>query len=124
MSGEQDFERLEQRRRLFGALQHLGNLFLVAVRHCGNDRLFVFEIAIDQSDANPRFSTDIVHAGLVKTALGEANKSCIKDLATPIRNRICLGLWHRFGTMNERSFIVKSDLSKPFSLGSGRRCGA
>ena len=86
MSGEQDFERLEQRRRLFGALQHFGNLSLVAIRHCGDDRLFVFEIAIDQPDADPGLSADVVHAGLVKTALGEANKSCIEDLTTPIWN--------------------------------------
>jgi len=25
-----------------------------------------------------------VHAGLVKTALGEANERCVEDLATPI----------------------------------------
>jgi hypothetical protein len=86
MSGEQNFERLEQRRRLFSALQHFGNLSFVAVRHCGNDRLFVFEIAIDQSDADPRLSANVVHAGLVKTAFGEANKGCIEDLATPIWN--------------------------------------
>src|SRR6516165_5445729 len=108
MSGEQDFEGLEQRRRLFGALQHFGNLFLVPVRHGGYDRLFVFKIAIDQSDADPSLGADVVHAGLVKTALGEANKSCIEDLATPIGSGICLGLWHRFAKMNERSFIVKS----------------
>ena len=116
MSGEQDFERLEQRRRLFGALEDLGDLSLVAVRHCGDDRLFVFEIAIDQSDADSGLSADIVHAGLMKTALGEANKGCIEDLTTPIWSRICLGLGHRIGTMNERSFIVKSDHQKPFLL--------
>ena len=86
MSGEQDFERLKQRRRLPGALQHVGNLFLVAVRHCRDDRLFVFEIAIDQPDADPGLSADVVHAGLVKTALGEANKGCVEDLGAPIWN--------------------------------------
>src|ERR1700745_507723 len=61
-----------------------------------------------------------MHAGLVKTPIGEANKGCIEDLATPIWNRICLGLVHRFRKMNERSFIVKSDISSHFCL--GRRC--
>jgi hypothetical protein len=84
MSGEQDLERLEQGRRLFGALQYVGNLFLVTVRHCGNDRLFIFKIAIDQSDADPGLSADVVHAGLVKTALGEANKGGIQDLTPSI----------------------------------------
>jgi hypothetical protein len=27
-----------------------------------------------------------VHAGLVKTALGEANKGCVEDLGAPIWN--------------------------------------
>jgi hypothetical protein len=67
-------------------LQHFGDLLFVAVRHCRNDRLFVFEIAIDQSDADPGLSTDVVHAGLVKPALGEANKGCIEDLTTAIGN--------------------------------------
>ena len=58
----------------------------MAVRHCGNDRLFVFEIAIDQPDADPSLGANVVHAGLVKTALGEANKGCIEDLTTPIWN--------------------------------------
>jgi hypothetical protein len=115
MSGEQDFERLEQRRRLFGALQYFGDLSLVAVRHCGDDRLFVFEIAIDQPDADPGLSADIVHARLMKTTLGEANKGRIKDLTTPIWNGICWGLRHRIGTMNERSFIVKSAMSAHYS---------
>src|SRR4051794_3419608 len=44
----------------------------------------------------------------MKTALGEADKSCIENLTTPIWNGICLGLGHRIETMNERSFIVKS----------------
>ena len=120
MSGKQDFKRLKQRGRLFSALQHIGNLFLVAVRHCGDDGLFIFKIAVDQSDADPRLGADVVHAGLVKTALGEANKGCIQNLGTPIWNRICVGLRHRSEKMNERSFIVKSDLRGLFSLGGNR----
>src|SRR5262249_42927478 len=107
MGGEQDFERFEQSRRLFGALQHIGNLFFVPVRHCGNDGLFIFKIAIDQSNTDPGLSADIVHTGLMKTTFGEANKSCIQDLRTPIWNRICLRLRHKIEKMNERSFIVK-----------------
>jgi hypothetical protein len=53
-----------------------------------------------------------VHAGLVKATLGEANKGCIQDLTTPICSRICLKLGHKVGKMNERSFIVKSELKK------------
>jgi hypothetical protein len=56
----------------------------VTVRHRGNDRLFIFKIAIDQSDADPGLSADVMHAGLVKTAFGEANKGCIQDLAPSI----------------------------------------
>ena len=52
----------------------------------------------------------------MKTAHREANKGCIEDLTTPIGGRICLGLGHRFGTMNVRSFIVKSDPKNHFSL--------
>jgi hypothetical protein len=43
----------------------------------------------------------------VKTAFAEANEGGLKDLRAPIRNGICLGLGHKCGKMNERSFIVK-----------------
>jgi len=37
-----------------------------------------------------------VHAGLVKTALGEADQRSVKDLGTPIGiGRVYLGLGHR-----------------------------
>src|SRR6516162_9087545 len=108
MSREQDFERLEQRWRLPGAFQKVANLLLVPIRHCGNDRLLVLEVTIDQTDADTRLRTDIVHAGLVKSAFGKADQSGIKDLGTSIGNGICLGLRHNSWKMNERSFIVKS----------------
>ena len=93
MRGEQDFERLEQRRRLARAFQHFADLFLVPVGHRRNDRLFVFEIAIDQTDADPGFGADVVHAGLVKSAFGKADESGIKDLGTSIWiGRFYLGL--------------------------------
>ena len=80
MRGEQNFQRLKQRRRLLRAFQHFANFFLVAVRHRGNHRLFIFEVAIDQADADAGFGTDVVHAGLVKSAFGKADQSGIKDL--------------------------------------------
>src|SRR5205814_3677531 len=66
------------------------------------------KIAINQADADAGFGTDVVHAGLVKPALGKTNDSGIKYLGTSIGiSRFYLGLRHRFGKMNERSFIVK-----------------
>src|SRR5436190_17455216 len=107
MRGKQDLKRLEQRRRLPGALQHFANFLFVPVRHGGNDGFFIFEVTVDQADADPSFSTNIVHAGLVKSPLGKANQSGIKDLGTSIGiGRFYLGLRHKFGKMNERSFIV------------------
>ena len=73
MGGQQDFERLEQRRRLARAFQHFADLFLMAIRHRGNDRLFIFEVAINQADADAGFGTDVVHAGLMKSAFGKAD---------------------------------------------------
>ena len=78
------------------------------VRHGGDDRVFVFEIAIDQTDADPGLGTDIVHAGLMKTAFGEANHGRLEDLVRAIRGRFVLGLRHKVEKMNERSFIVNS----------------
>jgi hypothetical protein len=89
------------------AFQHFADLFFVAIRHRGNDRLLVFEIAIDKPYANPSLGADIVHAGLVKAALGEADQGGIEDLGAPVGTRFHLGLRHRFAKMNERSFIVK-----------------
>jgi len=61
--------------------------------HRRNDCLLIFEIAIDQFDADPSLSADIVHAGLVKPAFGEADQRSFKDLGTPIRvRRVYLGL--------------------------------
>src|SRR5205807_2105184 len=39
------------------------------VGHCGNDSFLVFEVAIDQPDADPCLAADIVHAGLVNPAI-------------------------------------------------------
>ena len=113
MRSEQNLKRLEQGRRLFSAQQHFGNLFLVAVRHRGNDRLFVFEIAINESDADPSLGADIVHAGLVKTTLGEANHGGLHDLLATILAGVYLEIRHKARTMNERSFIVKPPPLRP-----------
>ena len=98
MRGEQNFKRLKQRLRLARAFQHVADFCLMAIRHRRNDRLFVFEIAIDQPDADAGFGTDVVHAGLVKAAFGKADQSGIKDLGTSIgAGRFYLGLRHKFG---------------------------
>ncbi|MGH7982486.1 MAG: hypothetical protein ACREFF_04985 [Candidatus Udaeobacter sp.] len=65
----------------------------MAISHCGNDSLFVFEVAVDEANADTSFTTDVVHAGLMKPAFGEADYSGIKDLGTSIWvGRILLGL--------------------------------
>jgi hypothetical protein len=65
----------------------------MAIGHRGNDRLFVFEVAVDEADADTSFGTDVVHAGLMKSAFGKADYSGIKDLGTSIWvGRILLGL--------------------------------
>jgi hypothetical protein len=67
-----------------GTLEDTLDLALVTIGHGGDYRLLVFEISIDQTDANSRFSADIVHAGLVEAALGEADQGSVKDLLAPI----------------------------------------
>ena len=57
------------------------------IGHGGNDGLLVDEIAIDQADADSGFGADIVHAGLVKAALGEANDGGLEDLGASIDKR-------------------------------------
>ena len=69
-----------------GAFQDFLDLLLVPVGHRRNDRLFVGEIAINQSDAYARFGADIVHTGLVKAAFGEANQGGIEDLGPAIES--------------------------------------
>ena len=82
-------------------------------RHGGNDRLLVFEIAIDQSDADAGLGANIVHAGLVKAALGEANDRCIQYLGLRRSTIGSLNIWVDMDqTVNERSFIVKSSKEK------------
>jgi hypothetical protein len=98
MRGEQNFERLKQRLRLARAFQHVADFCLVAIGHRRNDRLLVFEIAIDQPDADAGFGTNVVHAGLVKSAFGKADQSGIEDLGATIGiGRFYLGLRHRLG---------------------------
>ena len=91
-----------------GTLDQIGNVFFVFGRERRDNFLLVLEVAIDQSDANPGLGTDIVHAGLVKAVLCEAEHGRLEDLLSAIKN--CAGAFrgHWKGTMNERSFIVKS----------------
>ncbi len=74
--------------------KHFLDLAFVPVGHGRNDRLFVGEIAINQTNADAGLGADIVHAGLVKAALGEANEGSIEDLGAPIEGRFKLGLGH------------------------------
>jgi hypothetical protein len=56
----------------------------VSVGHGRNDCLFVGEIAINQANTNAGLGADIVHTGLVKATLGEANQGSIEDLDAAI----------------------------------------
>jgi len=62
----------------------LADLFFMAISHRGNDRLFVFKVAIDQANADARLSTDVVHAGLVEATSGEAHEGGVKDLGPSV----------------------------------------
>src|SRR5205814_10478746 len=108
MRRKQDLHRLEQTRRSTGTFQELVNLSFVPVRHRGNDSFFVGEITIDQAHADPSFGTDIVHAGLVESALGETSYRRFEDLGTPVGQGIELDVRHEVGLMNDRTFIVNS----------------
>jgi len=75
-----------------GALQDLMNFLFMPIGHCRNDRVFVLEIAINQTDTDPSLGADVVHAGLVKASLGEANQRGIENLGASIGARFYLGL--------------------------------
>ncbi len=84
MRGEQNLKRLKQRRRLLRALEDLMNFFLMPIGHCGNDRILVLEIAINQANADPGLCANVVHAGLVEASFGEADKGGIENLGASI----------------------------------------
>ena len=84
MRGEQNLKRFEQGRRLPRAFQHFANLFLVPISHCGNDRVLVFEITINEANTDPGFGANVVHAGLVEASFGEADQGRVKDLGLSI----------------------------------------
>ena len=94
MGGKQNLKRLEQIRSLSGALQDLLNFLFMPIGHCRNDRILVFEIAINEADADPSLSADVMHAGLVKPSLGEAHQRRVKNLGGPIEAMVYLGLSH------------------------------
>ena len=54
------------------------------VGHGRNDSFLIGEIPVDQPNANAGFAADVVHTGLVKAALGEANQGRINDLGAAI----------------------------------------
>ena len=94
MGREQNLERLEERRSLPGAFEDIMDLLFVLLRHGGNDRLLVGEIAIDQPHADAGFGADIVHARLVKAVPGEANHGGLKDLGPAFKPRLSWDLRH------------------------------
>ena len=55
--------------------------------HGSDDGLFVGEIAVDQPHADPGLGADVVHAGLVESALGEANDRGFEDLGAAVKGR-------------------------------------
>jgi len=94
MRGEKHLERFEQAGGLARAIENLMNLFLVPVGHSRNHVLLVLEIAINQADADPGFSADIVHARLVETALGKTRHRGIENLGRPVKDGVDLRLGH------------------------------
>jgi hypothetical protein len=58
----------------------------VPIGHGRNHRFLILEVTVDQPNANSGLAADVMHAGLVKPALGEANKGCVEDLGAPIWN--------------------------------------
>ncbi len=84
MRREQNLQRFKQRRRLLGALEDLMNFFFMPIGHCGNDRILVLEIAINQANADPSLCANVVHAGLVEASFGEADQGRIENLGVSI----------------------------------------
>ena len=84
MGGEPDLERLEQRGRFPRSLEQILNEFLMMVGHRRDHRFFVGKVTIDEPDADSGFGADIMHARLVKSAIGEANHGGIENLRAPI----------------------------------------
>ncbi len=95
MCGKQSLERLAQIRRLPRTLQNFVDLFLVPIGHGGNHGFLVLKVAVDQADADPGLSADIVHAGLVEAAFRETSHRGVEDLGRPVESyRFDLGLRH------------------------------
>src|SRR6266481_9752805 len=104
MRGEQNLQRLKQRRRLLRALEDFVNFCFMPIGHCGNDGVLVLKITINEADTDPSLRANIVHTGLVEASLGEADQGRIEDLGASIGTRFYLGLSHKARKMNERSF--------------------
>jgi hypothetical protein len=95
MRREQDFEGIEQRRRLTGALQQLVDLLFVLLRDGGDHRFLVLEVAINEAHADLGLLANVLHARLVKAALGEANHGGLQDLGPALKSRFQRDLRHR-----------------------------
>jgi hypothetical protein len=64
------------------------------IGHGCDDGLFVFEVAVDQTDADAGFGADIVHTGLVETVFGETDDGSVEDLGPTIEGGFNLRIRH------------------------------
>src|SRR6187200_1554853 len=94
MSGKQDFEGLEQCWGFTCTFQHLLDLLFVPIGHGRDNGFLIFEVAVDQTDANAGFSTNVVHTSLVETVFGETDDGGVEDLTSAIEGGLNLRVWH------------------------------
>ena len=80
-----------KRRRRTGSLEQIAEVLLVLLGEGGDDGFLARKVAIDQADANAGLGADVVHAGLVEPAFGEANHRGAKDLRPPVERGVSLG---------------------------------
>ena len=95
VSGEQNFQGIEERWRRAGPLEKIAEVFLMLLGEGGDNSFLARKIAIDQPDADAGFGANVVHARLVKAAFGEANHRSTKDLRPSIERAVGLGRHRR-----------------------------
>jgi len=66
----------------------------VPIGHGRDDGFLIFEVAVDQADADAGFSANIVHTGLMKPVFGETDEGGVEDLRAPIEGGVEVGLGH------------------------------
>ena len=80
MRGKEDFQRLKQGGSSARPFEQCANLGFVMLRQCRDDCFFAAKVAVNQPDTDAGFGADVVHAGLVKAALGKAENRRTQDL--------------------------------------------